>query len=120
MIREDRELLAELARLNTAMASLALRIMDGSASLAEQHNYAQRLIAAGERLQQRANETNHPVIDGEVLTDVSIALPAQTAERHRQSWDAPTTTPDPAPDGGGGWPVPAPSAYRTPLAGGRS
>jgi hypothetical protein len=33
MIREDRELLAELARLNTAMAPLALRIMDGSASV---------------------------------------------------------------------------------------
>jgi hypothetical protein len=57
VIWEDRELLAELARLNTAMASLALRIMDGSASVAEQHNYAQRLIAAGERLQQRAKET---------------------------------------------------------------
>jgi hypothetical protein len=120
VIREDRELLAELARLNTAMASLALRIMDGSASLAEQQNYAQRLIAAGERLQQRANETNHPVIEGEVLTDVSIALPAQTAEPHRQSGDASTTTPDPAPGGRGGRSASAPSAYRTPLAGGRS
>lgn len=54
MIREDRELLAELARLNTAMASLALRIMDGSASAAEQRDYAQRLIAAGERLGRRS------------------------------------------------------------------
>lgn len=45
MIREDRELLAELARLNTAMASLALRIMDGSASVVEQQDYAQSLIA---------------------------------------------------------------------------
>lgn len=35
MIRKDRELLAELARLNTVMASLALRIMDGSASTTE-------------------------------------------------------------------------------------
>ena len=76
MIREDRELLAELARLNTAMASLALRIMDGSASVTEQQNYAQRLVAAGERLHQRANETDHPVIEGEVLADVSIAPPA--------------------------------------------
>jgi hypothetical protein len=31
VIREDRELLAELARLGTAMPSLALRIMDDSA-----------------------------------------------------------------------------------------
>ncbi|MGH3937031.1 MAG: hypothetical protein ACRDTG_00110 [Pseudonocardiaceae bacterium] len=36
MIREDRELLAELARLNTDMPSLALRMMDGSASVREQ------------------------------------------------------------------------------------
>jgi hypothetical protein len=43
MIREDRELLAELARLNTAMASFAMRIMDGSVSIAEQQSYAQRL-----------------------------------------------------------------------------
>jgi hypothetical protein len=120
VIRKDRELLAELARLNTAMASLALRIMDGSASAAEQHDYAQRLITAGERLQQRANETNHPVIEGEALTDVSIALPAHTAESHRQSWDAPTTTLDPAPGGREGRPASAPSAHRTPLAGGRS
>lgn len=45
MIREERELLAELARLNRSMASLALRIMDGSASAAEQVDYARRLIA---------------------------------------------------------------------------
>ena len=67
MSREDRELLAELARINTAMASLALRIMEGSASPAEQADYAQRLIAAGERLQQRANEASGVVIEGEVL-----------------------------------------------------
>ncbi|MGH3922253.1 MAG: hypothetical protein ACRDRY_03185 [Pseudonocardiaceae bacterium] len=36
MIREDRELLAELAQINTAMAPLAMRIMDDSASAAEQ------------------------------------------------------------------------------------
>src|SRR5947209_20600793 len=102
------------------MASLALRVMDGSASVAEQHNYAQRLIAAGERLQQRANETNQPVIEGEVLTEVSIVLPAHTAERHRQSWDDPTATPDPAPGGRGGRPESAPSEYRASLAGGWS
>jgi hypothetical protein len=45
MIKEDRELLAELTRLNTAMAPLALYIMEGTASAAEQHNYALRLIA---------------------------------------------------------------------------
>ncbi|MGH3800829.1 MAG: hypothetical protein ACRDTD_11945 [Pseudonocardiaceae bacterium] len=66
MIREDRELLAELARLNGDMASLALRIMEGTASAAEQQHYAQRLITAGERLQLRADKTGEMIIDGEV------------------------------------------------------
>jgi hypothetical protein len=53
VLREDRELLADLYRLNAALASLALRIMDGSASPAEQLDYAQRLTRVGARLQQR-------------------------------------------------------------------
>lgn len=57
MIREDCELLAELAQLNTAIAPMAMRIMDGSASVTEQQDYAQRLIAAGERLRRRADGT---------------------------------------------------------------
>jgi hypothetical protein len=46
VIRDDRELLAELARLNSAMASFALRIM------------------AGERLLRRADGMRGAVIDG--------------------------------------------------------
>ncbi|MGH3786674.1 MAG: hypothetical protein ACRDRG_09015 [Pseudonocardiaceae bacterium] len=68
MIREDRELFAEMARLNSAMASLAMRMMDGSASDAEQQNYGQRMVAVGERLQKRAKETAIDVIEGEVLS----------------------------------------------------
>ncbi len=77
MIREDRELLAELARLNTTMTSLAMRIMDDSASPAEQHDYAQRLITAGQRLQKRADEPTRTTIDGEVLDSELLALPEQ-------------------------------------------
>lgn len=90
MIQEDRELLAELARLNTAMASLALRIMDGSASAAEQREYAQRLIAAGKRLKRRSEETAGivavvgTVVDGEVVNSESLALPRHTIEPY---WD---------------------------------
>lgn len=36
MIREDRLLLADLGQLNTDVAPLALRIMDGTATAAEQ------------------------------------------------------------------------------------
>ncbi|MGH3824118.1 MAG: hypothetical protein ACRDRA_15000 [Pseudonocardiaceae bacterium] len=80
MIREDRELLAELARLNRAMAALAMRMMEGSASAAEQHDYAQRLIAAGQRMRKRADETEAVVIEGEVLGNRSLALPAVNGE----------------------------------------
>jgi hypothetical protein len=80
VIREDRELLAELARLNRDMASLALRIMDGSASAAEQGHYAQRLVAAGQRLQRRADGMRGAVIEGEIETEEPLALPAHTVE----------------------------------------
>jgi hypothetical protein len=88
--------------------------------VAEQHNYAQRLIAAGERLQQRAKETNHPVIEGEVLTDVSLTRPAHTAEPHRDSGDAPNTPPDPAPAPRGTAWRPRPPRTAPPLQGNRS
>ena len=81
MIREDRELLAELARLNRDIAPLAMRIMEGSASAAEQQHYAQRLIAVGRRLQLRAEQAGGVVvIDGEVVAEEPIALPAHTVE----------------------------------------
>lgn len=80
MIRADRELLAELARLNTDMASLALRVMEGSASAVEQRHYAKRLIAAGGRLRRRADGMDGAVIEGEVVAGASIALPAHTVE----------------------------------------
>jgi len=80
VIREDRELLTELARLNTAMPSLAMCIMDGTASAAEQHNYAHRLIVAGERLKRRAAAMSGSIVGGEVVVDGSIALSAPTVQ----------------------------------------
>jgi hypothetical protein len=83
VIREDRELLAELARLNSAMASLALRMMDGSASASEQRDYAERLIAAGKRLHARADEMNYLVIDGETAVGAAVMFPGNTMEPTR-------------------------------------
>ncbi|MPZ65762.1 MAG: hypothetical protein GEU83_09700 [Pseudonocardiaceae bacterium] len=80
MTREDRELLAELARLNSDVPSLALRVMEGSASAAEQQHYAQRLIVLGERLQRRADGMRGDVVEGEVETENPIALPPNTVE----------------------------------------
>ncbi len=85
MIREDRELLAELVRLNTAMASLAMRIMEGSASASEQQHYAQRLITAGKRLQRRVDGMRAAIVDGEVLASGSLTLPAHTVEPYFES-----------------------------------
>jgi hypothetical protein len=80
VIREDRKLLAELARLNTAIAPLAMRIMDGTASTVEQTHYAQRLTAVGKRLRRRADEAAGTVIEGEVFANGPLTLPAHTVE----------------------------------------
>ncbi|MGH3428222.1 MAG: hypothetical protein ACRDRI_08030 [Pseudonocardiaceae bacterium] len=61
-----------------------MRIMDGSASTAEQQDYAQRMIAAGERLRRRAEGARGAVIEGEVLASGPLALPAHTVEPHRE------------------------------------
>ncbi len=85
MIREDRELLAELSRLNREMTPLALGIMDGSASAAEQQKYAERLIAVGERLRRRSHKTTGVIIEGQVVGIEPLILPAITVEPHRES-----------------------------------
>lgn len=86
MIREDRELLTELARLNRDMASLALRIMEESASITEQRDYARRLIAAGQRLQRRTTiETAGVVVEGEILSNSALSFPEHTVEPYWNS-----------------------------------
>ncbi|MGH3815423.1 MAG: hypothetical protein ACRDUV_23730 [Pseudonocardiaceae bacterium] len=78
MIRKDRELLVELARLNTDVVPLAMRVMEGSATAQEQRVFAQRLIAAGTRLHHRADESERVVIDGEVIVGDNGALCVST------------------------------------------
>jgi hypothetical protein len=83
--REDRELLAGLARLNWELAALAMRMMEGSASVSEQWDYARRLIAAGEWLWRRAGEPVGVVIDGEVLPEGSLTFSGLIGESCRES-----------------------------------
>jgi hypothetical protein len=65
--------------------SLAMRIMEHLASADEQAHYARRLIAAGERLQRRADEMAGAFIEGEVvLTNGPLTLPELTAEPNRE------------------------------------
>ena len=75
MIQQDRELLAKLARLTTATAPLAMCIMDGTASAAQQQNYALRFSAPGKRVQRRPSGMRGAVGAGEVFTTELLALP---------------------------------------------
>lgn len=67
MIRQDRELLAELAQLNSDVTPFAMRIIDDSCTAEEQHEFADRLITLGRRFHERATGTAL-VIEGEALT----------------------------------------------------
>ena len=58
--------------------------MEHAASAAEQADYAQRLIAAGERLRRRAAGANAVVIEGEVLAKGPLTLQGLTAEPYRE------------------------------------
>ncbi len=65
MIRDDRELLAELARLNTDVVPLAMRTMDERATADEQYAFAERLIAMAAQLKVRVTKP-WLVVEGEV------------------------------------------------------
>lgn len=77
MTRDDC-VLAELARLNSDVVPLAMRVIDSSATAQEQRAFAQRLIAAGERLHHRADECERVVIDGKAAFAEVRSLPADT------------------------------------------
>ncbi|MGH3811739.1 MAG: hypothetical protein ACRDUV_04680 [Pseudonocardiaceae bacterium] len=80
MILEDRELLAALARLNSDVVPLAMKLMEGSATAEEQYSFAGRMVTLGERLKLRADATGGVVIDGQVLGVKRTALPMHTVE----------------------------------------
>jgi len=68
MNREDRELLAELRRLNSDVVPLAMKIMDESVTVTaeEQYAFADRLVTMGRRLEERGKRTARGVIAGVV------------------------------------------------------
>jgi hypothetical protein len=79
MTREDLELPTGLSRINNAMTSLALRIMEGSATVDEQRDYAQRLIAAGQKLRCRAEMMDCLVIDDESAENTAAVFPRKVS-----------------------------------------
>ncbi len=74
MIREDRELLAELGWLNSDVVPFAMKIMDESVTVTaeEQYDFANRLVAMGRRLEQRAHGTADGAVDG-VVQEAGVA-----------------------------------------------
>ncbi len=81
MIREDRELLAELGRLNSDVVPFAMKMMDESVPVTaeEQYAFAERLMAMGRRLQSRASGVGS-VVEGEVVA----FLNGESAMHHRE------------------------------------
>lgn len=57
----------------------------GSASIAEQQNYAERLIAVDEQLRCHVEKVRRAVIEGETLARGPLTLPGLTVEPHRES-----------------------------------
>ncbi len=76
----ERLLLADLARLNTEVVPLAMRIMDDSATAEEHYVFADRLAAMARRLHARAAHVRL-VVNGEVVvaTDQDVNGSADTA-----------------------------------------
>jgi hypothetical protein len=66
------------------MAPLAMRIMDGSVDTVEQTHYAQRLVAAGERLQRRADGISGAVVEGEVLANGPLTHPTHAVQSYSE------------------------------------
>lgn len=83
MIREDRLLLTDLARLNTDVVPLAMRIMDESATAEEHYAFAERLAAMAQRLQDRGAHMGF-VIDGEVAVAADEHVSGSASMLHRQ------------------------------------
>jgi len=84
MNREDRELLAELRRLNSDVVPFAMKIMDESVTVTveEQYAFAERLVAMGRRLEERAQRTTRGgmacVVEGALADGEGDSLSLQT------------------------------------------
>ena len=84
MNREDRELLAELRRLNSDVVPFAMKIMDESVTVTaeEQYAFAERLVAMGQRLEERAQRTTCGgmacVVEGALADGEGDSLSLQT------------------------------------------
>lgn len=65
MIRKTRELLATMAKLNQAVPTVILGILDDSLALEKQVEFGELLIETGLLLQDHARVERAPIIDSE-------------------------------------------------------
>ena len=64
MLRSYRELLADLARVNTQVPQFVLEFMDGALSIEAEEAFAHRLVDVAEQLMNHAKARRRLVIDG--------------------------------------------------------
>ena len=78
MIPQDRQLLAELARVNSQVPGFVLSFIDGKLSPDEQSAFARKLADLAAAILDHADERKRMVIDGhaETVPDVPHQLPS--------------------------------------------
>ncbi len=81
MIREDRELLAELARLNKQLVVFAWGVMEARLSAAEYRAVAAWLGDLAEAIQARAQRQDAGVVEAEVVEDRDDAANKAASDR---------------------------------------
>ena len=79
MLREERELLADLKRLCNDASVFALEFMAGDLSIVAEEAYAHRLVDVAEMMMHHANARKRLVIDGHA-TPLAIQLDPSSLE----------------------------------------
>ena len=82
VIREDQELLAELARLNKQLVTFAWRLMEARLAAAEHYEVASWLVDLAEAIQARGQRQDAGVVEGEIVEDSSDS--SGNAASHRE------------------------------------
>lgn len=72
VLREDRELLAHLALVNSDVPGIAVRLMNGQLPVDEQRAFARRLVDIAEALIIHADRRDHPILEHQPPASAAI------------------------------------------------
>lgn len=78
MLREDRELLSDLARVNTQVPGFVLEFMDGSLSAEAEEAFAYQLVDVAEQIMRHAKSQRRLVINGYATELPELSAGAET------------------------------------------